>query len=186
LAERVSHAFAVLPGTWPTPPASNTAQLATRPTPPASETGHYFEKWKKLARDLGKQVEYEKKSLVLERMSMTVLEQKPLLLSVPLREEPKGVLRVGKSRVLLELVIHAHQRGAAPQDIVRMYDTLDLGDVYAVIAYYLAHPAEIDEYLRKCDEQAEAIRRQIESSQPPRPNLKQELLARAKERGLNL
>jgi uncharacterized protein (DUF433 family) len=117
---------------------------------------------------------------------MTVLEQKPLTLPVPLREEPEGILRVGKSRVLLELVIHAHQRGASPQDIVRMYDALDLGEVYAVIAYYLAHPAEIDEYLRNCDEQGEAIRRQIESSQPPRPNLKQELLARAKDRGLNL
>ena len=117
---------------------------------------------------------------------MTVLEQKPLTLSIPLREEPQGVLRVGKSRVLLELVIHAHQRGASPQDIVRMYDTLDLGDVYAVIAYYLAHPGEIDEYLRKCDEEAEAIRRQIESSQPLQTNLKKELLARAKDRGLNL
>ena len=117
---------------------------------------------------------------------MTILEQKPLTLSIPLREEPQGVLRVGKSRVLLELVIRAHQRGASPQEIVRMYDSLDMGDVYAVIAYYLAHPAEIDEYLRKCDEQAEAIRRQIESSQVPRPDLKQELLARARDRGLNL
>ena len=108
------------------------------------------------------------------------------MLSIPLREEPQGVLRVGKSRVLLELVIHAHQRGASPQDVVRMYDTLDLGDVYAVIAYYLAHPAEIDEYLRNCDEQAETVRLQIESCQPPQPNLKQELLARARERGLDL
>jgi uncharacterized protein (DUF433 family) len=91
-----------------------------------------FREMKKLGRDLQKQVEYEKKNSILERMSMTVLEQKPLTLSVPLREDPEGVLRVGKSRVLLELVIHAHQRGAAPQDIVRMYDTLDLGDVYAV------------------------------------------------------
>ena len=28
---------------------------------------------------------------------MTILEQKPLTLSVPLREEPPGVLRVGKA-----------------------------------------------------------------------------------------
>src|SRR5256885_40771 len=33
---------------------------------------------------------------------MTILEQKPLTLSVPLWEDPPGVLRVGKSRVLLE------------------------------------------------------------------------------------
>src|SRR5215470_12163920 len=115
---------------------------------------------------------------------MTILEQQPMTLAVRLREEPPRVLRVGKSRVLLELVIHAHQRGASPQEIVRMYDTLDLGDVYAVIAYYLARPAEVDEYLRHCDEQAEAIRHQIEAAQRPGPS-KEELLARARAKGLN-
>jgi uncharacterized protein (DUF433 family) len=116
---------------------------------------------------------------------MTILEQKPHILSVPLWEEPAGVLRIGKSRILLELVIRAYQRGASPQEIVRMYDTLALSDVFAVIAYYLAYPAEIDEYLRKCDEEAETIRRKIEASQPPSPN-KEELLARAQAKGLNL
>jgi uncharacterized protein (DUF433 family) len=85
---------------------------------------------------------------------MTILESQPIMLPVPLYEDPPGVLRVGSSRVLLELVIRAHQRGASPQDTVRMYNTLDLGDVYAVVAYYLVHPAEMDEYLRKCDEEA--------------------------------
>jgi uncharacterized protein (DUF433 family) len=122
----------------------------------------------------------------LERKNrVTVLEQKPLNLSVPLREDPAGVLRVGDSRVLLELVIRAYQRGASPQDILQMYDGLALGDVFTVIAYYLAHPAEIDEYLRKCDEDAEAVRRKIEASQPPTPT-KEELLARANLKGLNL
>src|SRR3981081_2397617 len=101
---------------------------------------------------------------------MTVLEQKPLTLAVPLREEPAGVLRVGKSRVLLELVIRAYQRGASPQEIVRMYDTLALGDVFAVIAYSLAYPDDIDGYLCICDEEAAAIRREIEGSQPPGPS----------------
>ena len=50
---------------------------------------------------------------------MTFLEQMPLTLSVPLREDPPGVLRVGKSRVLLELVIHAFQRGETPEGIVQ-------------------------------------------------------------------
>jgi len=116
---------------------------------------------------------------------MTILEQKPLTLAVPLREEPPGVLRVGKSRVLLELVIHAHQQGESPETIVEMYDTLDLADVFAVIAYYLAHRAEVDEYLRQCDERAGALRRKIEASQRPGPT-KEELLARAKAKGLNL
>jgi uncharacterized protein (DUF433 family) len=116
---------------------------------------------------------------------MTVLEQKPLTLSIPLREDPPGVLRVGQSRVLLELVIRAHQQGKAPQEIVQMYDALDFGDVYAVIAYYLAHRADVDEYLRKCDEEAEATRSKIEATQRPGPS-KDELLARARTKGLNL
>ena len=114
---------------------------------------------------------------------MTILEQQPLTLPVPLREEPPGIFRVGKSRVLLELVIQAHQQGAAPDEIVEMYDTLDLGDVFAVIAYYLANPAPIDEYLRKSDKEAEGVRRMIETSQPPRPG-KEELLVRARAKGL--
>ena len=116
---------------------------------------------------------------------MTVLEQKPLTLSIPLREDPPGVLRVGKSRVLLELVIRAHQRGESPHGIVAMYPSLDLGDVYAVIAYYLAHPVDVDEYLRQCDDEAAALRRRIEGAQRPGPT-KEELLARGTAKGLNL
>lgn len=116
---------------------------------------------------------------------MAILEQKPLTLPVPLREEPPGVLRVGKSRVLLELVIHAHQQGESPEAIVEMYDSLDIADVFAVIAYYLTNRAEVDEYLRQCDEQAEALRLKIEASQRPGPT-KEELLARARANGLNL
>ena len=69
--------------------------------------------------------------------------------------------------------------------IVRMYDALNIGDVYAVIAYYLTHPAEIDEYLGKCDLEADAVRRKIEASQRSGPT-REELLARAKAKGLNL
>src|SRR5262249_518174 len=114
----------------------------------------------------------------------TVLEQKPLTLAVPLWEEPPGVWRVGKSRVLLELVIRAYQRGASPQEIVRMYDSLVLGDVFAVIAYYLAHPTAIDEYLGQCDAEAEGSGGEMEARQRGGPD-KEELVARAQAKGLN-
>ena len=116
---------------------------------------------------------------------MTILEQQPLTLPIPLREEPPGVLRVGKSRVLLELVLEAFQQGESPAGIVEMYPDLQLGDVFAVIAYYLANQAEVDAYLRQCDEQAEAVRRQIDSSQRLGPT-KEELVARAQAKGFNL
>ena len=89
---------------------------------------------------------------------MTTVDFEPLTVAVPLREEPPGVFRVGKSRVLLELVIHAFKAGATPEAIVQSYDTLSLADVYAVVSRYLADPAPFEDYLRKCDEAAEEIR----------------------------
>lgn len=116
---------------------------------------------------------------------MTTVDFEPLSVAVPLREDPAGVFRVGKSRVLLELVIHAYQQGEAPEGIVRRYGALSLADVYAVVSYYLANPGPIDEYMRKCDEAAGELRREIDASQPPGPT-KEQLLARAKAKGLNI
>lgn len=115
---------------------------------------------------------------------MTTVASEPLAVTVPLREDPPGVFRVGQSRVLLELVLRAFQRGDTPEAIVQSYDTLSLPDVYAVVSYYLANPGPFDEYLRQRDEAAQETRRRIESSQPRRENLREVLLARAKAKGL--
>jgi uncharacterized protein (DUF433 family) len=118
-------------------------------------------------------------------MTMTVLDQpQPLTLSIPLYEDPPGVLRVGTSRVLLELVIRAFQRGQTPESIVQSYDTLRLQDVYAVVSYYLANPATVDEYLRRCDHEAEAVRRKLEAAGMTGRVSKEDLLARARAKGL--
>jgi uncharacterized protein (DUF433 family) len=111
---------------------------------------------------------------------MTTLDFEPLTIAVPLREEPAGVLRVGKSRVLLELVLHAFKAGATPEAIVQSYDTLNLADVYAVVSRYLAAPEPFEEYLRIRDEVAVEARRRIEELQGPQSNLRAILLARAK------
>src|SRR5260221_1441213 len=85
---------------------------------------------------------------------MTTLDFEPLTVVVPLREEPAGVLRVGKSRVLLELVLHKFKAGATPEAIVQSYDTLSLADVYTVITRYLAAPGPLEADLRERDEAA--------------------------------
>lgn len=96
--------------------------------------------------------------------------------SVPLREGGAGGLRVGESRVLLERVIQAYRNGATPEAIVQSYDTLRLSDVYAVLAYFLTRPDEVDIYLARRDVEADAIRRDIEARQPARPELRERLL----------
>jgi hypothetical protein len=111
--------------------------------------------------------------------NVTSVDFEPLSVAVPLWEDPPGVFRVGKSRVLLELVLSAFKRGETPEGIVRAYRSLQLADVYAVVSRYLADPAPFDEYVRRCDAESEAVRRKIESVQRPGPS-KEELLARAK------
>jgi len=102
---------------------------------------------------------------------------------VPLWDDPPGVFRVGRSRVLLEMVLRAYQRGESPEGIVRSYRTLKLADVYVVIGRYLANLAPFDDYLRLCDEQATAVRLEIEAAQGPGVS-KEELLTRARAKGL--
>ncbi len=115
---------------------------------------------------------------------MTTVDFEPLTVTVPLREEPPGVFRVGQSRVLLELVIDAFKSGATPEAIVQSYDTLDLADVYAVVTRYLRDPAPFEDYLKKCDEAASETRQKIEAFQGPEGNLRALLMARARAKGL--
>jgi uncharacterized protein (DUF433 family) len=101
--------------------------------------------------------------------------------SVPIQQDPPGVFRVGESRVLLELVLRAYKDGNSPEQIVTLYDTLDLGDVYAVITAYLARPALFDAYLQTQEQLAKEIRGVIEVAQGgPQGDLRSVLLARRK------
>jgi uncharacterized protein (DUF433 family) len=102
--------------------------------------------------------------------------------AVPLRVDETGTVRVGKTRVILELVVHAFRDGATPEQIVQDYDTLNLADVYAVIGYYLRHRDEVDAYLAERAAEAEELRKKIEASQRDLPDIRARLLAaRAKK-----
>jgi uncharacterized protein (DUF433 family) len=115
---------------------------------------------------------------------MTTVDFEPLTVAVPLWEDPPGVFRVGNSRVLLEMVLDAFRRGESPEAIVRSYRTLRLAEVYAVISRYLANPAPFDEYLRRCEGDAEAVRRKLEAAGMISAVKKDEMLARARAKGL--
>src|SRR5947209_1451303 len=83
---------------------------------------------------------------------------------VPIREESDGALRVGGTRVLLELVIDAFEDGATPESIIQRYPTLTLADTYSVISYYLRHHDEVADYLARRREKAGDVARKIEAA----------------------
>ena len=96
----------------------------------------------------------------------------------PLRLEDTGAIRVGDTRVLLELVIHAFSDGASPEEIVRRYTTLSLRDVYGVIAYYLRHETEVDAYVAERDRIGDEYERQTRAQNPDLKDLRARLEAR--------
>lgn len=98
----------------------------------------------------------------------------------PLRPDASGALRIGQSRILLELVIRAFQDGVTPEAIVHRYPTTTLADVYAVIAYYLRHQAEIERYLAERERLAGEVRQQVESRQGDLGEIRRRLLAQGR------
>jgi|SRR6185312_10179003 len=94
-----------------------------------------------------------------------------------IRLDAHGTARVGASRVTLGTVIDAYRVGSTPESIVLQYPSLQLADVYAVVAYYLRHGAEVDEYLAGRRREADELRRQIEAD-PDMQRIRQRLLAR--------
>jgi uncharacterized protein (DUF433 family) len=97
---------------------------------------------------------------------------------IPLRVDEHGVIRVGDSQVLLDIVIQEFSNGAELEAIAHGYPTLNLADVYGVIAYYLRHRQAIDDYIHSRRHEAEKLRQEIEAKQPSRVQLRAKLLAR--------
>src|SRR5881394_4436005 len=81
----------------------------------------------------------------------------------PLRVDEGGAVRVGKTRISLDLIVEQYENGMTPEDMVRAYDTLDLADVHAVIAYYLRNKEEVRAYLKRREEEARALQARIEA-----------------------
>ena len=96
--------------------------------------------------------------------------------SIPMRTDEHGDIRVGGTRVLLDLVIARHKQGRTPEQIQESFPTLKLADIYGVITYYLNNQNEVEAYLQRRREQGEALRHKIEAEQPRSAELRARLL----------
>jgi uncharacterized protein (DUF433 family) len=86
-------------------------------------------------------------------MTMVVAAETP-----PLTADTAGVFHVGKSRVTLDAVVGAFRDGATAEEIAEKYPAISLGQVYAVIAYYLAHTVEVNDYLQAREQHSAEVR----------------------------
>ena len=85
-------------------------------------------------------------------------------------ENRDGGYWIKGTRISLDSIVYAFQRGAAPETIWRSFPLLSLEDVYGALAFYLAHEEEIDAYLRESDAQlgvqADARRARLRAIKP--------------------
>jgi uncharacterized protein (DUF433 family) len=99
-------------------------------------------------------------------MSLALLPEAP-----PLVADELGCIRVGGTRISLDVVIADFEAGLTPRDIAERYDVLHLADVFGAITYYLRHRVEVDAYLRRRTVEAMEIRAKVERDLKPGPRL---------------
>lgn len=87
-------------------------------------------------------------------------------------EKQEGVYRIRGTRVSLDSVVYAFLNGEPAESIARAFPVLNLEQVYGAITYYLAHQAEIDEYLEQAREDFE---KQRQASRERNPDLYRKL-----------
>jgi len=100
----------------------------------------------------------------------------------PVRRVEGGTLRVGSTRVSLDSVVYAYNRGEDAFEIQRNFDTLSLAEIHAAIAYYLHNKSNVDEYLAKRAIEFEAARTK---SHEVNKDLIEKITARARSKGLD-
>jgi uncharacterized protein (DUF433 family) len=77
-----------------------------------------------------------------------------------------GVIRVQGTRVSLETIVYAFDRGASPEEIIEGYPTLDLAATYAILAHVLENREEVDRYVARRRSDADRLRTEIERRFP--------------------
>ncbi len=86
---------------------------------------------------------------------------------VPLARDEHGAWRVGGTRVTLETLVAAFDRGDSPEEIHEQYPSVALGDVYAVLTYCLRHPVSVKEYLTAREAAGAEVQARVEAAFPP-------------------
>jgi uncharacterized protein (DUF433 family) len=97
--------------------------------------------------------------------------------AIPLSKDGHGVYRVGGSRVTLDLVVRAFNRGATPEEIAQDFPSVHLSDIYQVIGYYLKHGSELAEYFDRRNREEQEMLDVHQEEWSPR-GLRERLLAR--------
>ncbi len=84
---------------------------------------------------------------------------------VPLTLWQDGTIRVKGSRLLIDMIVNAHNRGMCPEEIFDSFpsEEYSIADIYSIVAYYLKNKRKINDYLAKREKTAENFWKMLES-----------------------
>lgn len=106
-------------------------------------------------------------------ISAATIEPEP----VPLERDEAGGLMVVGTRVALDTLVAAFQRGESPEEIHEGFPTVALGDIYAVLTYCVRHRDEVNAYIAERERLGAQVQTRIEAAFPSE-GLRAKLLAR--------
>lgn len=96
-----------------------------------------------------------------------------------------GTIRVGKTRVSLESIVHQFSIGATAEEIAQKFPALKLAEVYGVIAYFLSNHEQVAEYVLAQEAESDVIQSNIENKYKSQTaELRKRLMARWETKNL--
>jgi uncharacterized protein (DUF433 family) len=90
----------------------------------------------------------------------------PETLRVPLSRSVDGDLCITGTRISLDLLMADYKSGKSAELIASSYPSLELADVYGVLAYYHSHRNEVEGYLLEQEALRQKLHAQIERDFP--------------------
>ena len=83
--------------------------------------------------------------------------------TVPLRYDDHGTIRVTGSRVTLDVLVARFEMGDTLEEIHEGFPSVSLEQINAIIGWYLDNRAEVDEYIREQDAEAEKVLEELKN-----------------------
>jgi len=99
--------------------------------------------------------------------------------TINLTKTSDGTIRVGKTRVALESIVHHFSLGATAEEIAQKFPALKLAEIYGVISYFLDNHEEVAKYVLQQEADGDELQTELKPRfQTATDELRQRILAR--------
>lgn len=107
--------------------------------------------------------------------------------TINLTRTSDGTIRIGKTRVSLESIVHHFSLGATAEEIAQKFPSLTLAEVYGAISYFLENHEEVAKYVLRQESESDEVENEFKSKfQSANLELRKRILTRWQQRRITL